>query len=460
MSDALGTISVYLEPTKRKLTLDLSTGATIGDVVQGMVTHLRSVEEFDVEHFLREKIGDGYSAEWQLFREGQNMQLLPPEARFSELQPPLALDEMFTLKVNAKVAAKPELPRHPNGLMVPVKAVPLEDDRKTHLQLNGRPGTLCLKPVLLGTLVVPDLDWTPPPFVEPDPRPLCENCLRGLKELRAQPRDSFSTNAAGPKIQMGLPGQLPAPDGQPLPDAPGYLFLAGGDIDSAAIMLSSMLTKRRIPFRFVVQRDAQGVIRDIGIVLTDATPEEVASVQQGIEQLDRFPRPLLEPEPGVFEDVTGKLVAAARRVLRVEPPAKRVPAPPAPPGTGRGAPSPRPVLSPVQPEIPEQENWTGYCESWRIEVRGSSPRSRRIEQDLLNFPGTARVFRQLREQARTALTLAVELQRRKPPVAAEDIRYSATVCAHEGVVIFTAWVPDAPNVRLASLTETIPRLMD
>ncbi|MGE0434764.1 MAG: hypothetical protein AB7K09_10335 [Planctomycetota bacterium] len=104
MTINLGTISVYLEPTKRKLQLDLQDSATIGDVVQGMVTHLRAVENFDVTHYLRDKIGDGYAPEWQLFRERENMQLLPPDARFSDLQPPLDRDEMFTLKVNARVA--------------------------------------------------------------------------------------------------------------------------------------------------------------------------------------------------------------------------------------------------------------------------------------------------------------------------------------------------------------------
>jgi len=110
---AYGTISVYLEPTKRKLQLDLHDTATIGDVVQGMVTHLRSAEGFDVNHYLKDKIGDGYAPEWQLFRERENMQLLPPDARFNELQPPLDVDEMFTLKVNAKVAARQKPGRKP-----------------------------------------------------------------------------------------------------------------------------------------------------------------------------------------------------------------------------------------------------------------------------------------------------------------------------------------------------------
>ena len=101
-------IQIYLEPTKRKLQLDLHESATIADVVQGMVTHLSTVEGFDVKHYLRDKIGDGYSPEWQLFRERENMQLLPPGARFAELQPPLEADEMFTLKVNARVAASDE----------------------------------------------------------------------------------------------------------------------------------------------------------------------------------------------------------------------------------------------------------------------------------------------------------------------------------------------------------------
>lgn len=105
MSDPLAAISVYLEPTKRKLTLDLAHSATVGDVVRGMVTHLSQTDGFDIRHFLREKIGDGQQPEWQLFRERENMQLLPPDVRFGELQPPLEDDELFTLKVNAKVAA-------------------------------------------------------------------------------------------------------------------------------------------------------------------------------------------------------------------------------------------------------------------------------------------------------------------------------------------------------------------
>lgn len=97
-------ISIYLEPTKRKLNIELDDNATIGDVVRGMVTHLRESEGFDLNHYLREKIGDGYAPEWQLFRERENMQLLPPGANFKDLTPPLAEDELFTMKVNAKVA--------------------------------------------------------------------------------------------------------------------------------------------------------------------------------------------------------------------------------------------------------------------------------------------------------------------------------------------------------------------
>lgn len=97
-------ISIYLEPTKRKLLLALADGATVGEVVTGMVAQLRETDGFDVNVYLRDKIGDGYAAEWQLFRERENMQLLPPTARFSELEPPIEVDEMFTMKVNAKVA--------------------------------------------------------------------------------------------------------------------------------------------------------------------------------------------------------------------------------------------------------------------------------------------------------------------------------------------------------------------
>lgn len=97
-------ISIYLEPTKRKLMLALGADATVGEVIGGMVTELQHTDGFDVQTFLREKIGDGYAAEWQLFRERENMQLLPPSARFSELEPPLEIDELFTMKINAKVA--------------------------------------------------------------------------------------------------------------------------------------------------------------------------------------------------------------------------------------------------------------------------------------------------------------------------------------------------------------------
>lgn len=97
-------ISIYLEPTKRKLLLGLGPDATVGEVIGGMVAELQQTAGFDVQTFLREKIGDSYAAEWQLFRERENMQLLPPTARFSELEPPLEVDELFTMKVNAKVA--------------------------------------------------------------------------------------------------------------------------------------------------------------------------------------------------------------------------------------------------------------------------------------------------------------------------------------------------------------------
>lgn len=103
MSESVS-ISVYLEPTKRKLQLDLGEEATVGDIIHGMVAHLRDTDGFDVNYYLREKIGDGYAAEWQLFRERENMQLLPPTARFSELEPPVEIDELFSMKVNAKVA--------------------------------------------------------------------------------------------------------------------------------------------------------------------------------------------------------------------------------------------------------------------------------------------------------------------------------------------------------------------
>lgn len=106
----MSNISIYLEPTKQKVGIDVNDETvTVGQVVQGMVTHLRSASDqgFDIDHYLRDRIGDGYAAEWQLFREDENMQLLPPEARLDELQPPLAPDELFTLKVNAKVASHP-----------------------------------------------------------------------------------------------------------------------------------------------------------------------------------------------------------------------------------------------------------------------------------------------------------------------------------------------------------------
>jgi hypothetical protein len=103
-NDPNSTISVYLEPTKRKVKIDLRGEATVGDIVEGLVAHLSTAEGFDVQRYLRDKIGDGFSPEWQLFRERANMQLLPPGARFGELEPPLDTEEMFTMKVNAKVA--------------------------------------------------------------------------------------------------------------------------------------------------------------------------------------------------------------------------------------------------------------------------------------------------------------------------------------------------------------------
>lgn len=97
-------VTVYLEPTKRKVKIQLNESAQVGEVVQGMVTHLQQAEGFDLNVYLRDKVGDGFAPEWQLFRERENMQLLPPGAVFSELDPPIENDELFTVKVNAKVA--------------------------------------------------------------------------------------------------------------------------------------------------------------------------------------------------------------------------------------------------------------------------------------------------------------------------------------------------------------------
>lgn len=101
-------ITVFLEPTKRKVGVNVSENARVGEVVQGMVTHLQATgaeQGFDLNVYLRDTIGEGFSPEWQLFRERENMQLLPPGARFGDIQPPLEPDEEFTVKVNAKVAA-------------------------------------------------------------------------------------------------------------------------------------------------------------------------------------------------------------------------------------------------------------------------------------------------------------------------------------------------------------------
>lgn len=98
-------VTIYLEPTKRKVRVSLTNEAGVGEVVQGMVTHLQQAEGFDLNVYLRDKIGEGFSPEWQLFRERENMQLLPPGAVFGDLQPPIEPDETFTVKVNAKVAS-------------------------------------------------------------------------------------------------------------------------------------------------------------------------------------------------------------------------------------------------------------------------------------------------------------------------------------------------------------------
>lgn len=102
-------VSIYLEPAKRKVNVQLGENATVGEVVQGMVTHLRQIEGFDLDVHIRDRIGDGFDPEWQLFREGEAMQLLPPGARFRDFQPPLEDDESFTIKVNAKVASAPPM---------------------------------------------------------------------------------------------------------------------------------------------------------------------------------------------------------------------------------------------------------------------------------------------------------------------------------------------------------------
>lgn len=143
MSDPLAAISVYLEPTKRKLTLDLAHSATVGDVVQGMVTHLSQTDGFDIGHFLREKIGDGQQAEWQLFRERENMMLLPPDVRFGELQPPLEDDELFTLKVNAKVATAADADRGEVNVIVHYTLEPQEEGVRSERVLSiPWPGSL------------------------------------------------------------------------------------------------------------------------------------------------------------------------------------------------------------------------------------------------------------------------------------------------------------------------------
>ena len=97
-------IQVYLEPTKSKVRIAVTEGAEVGEVVQGMVTHLQQASGFDLDRYLSTTVGDGFGAEWQLFRERENMQLLPAGARFGELQPPIEEEESFTVKVNAKVA--------------------------------------------------------------------------------------------------------------------------------------------------------------------------------------------------------------------------------------------------------------------------------------------------------------------------------------------------------------------
>lgn len=103
MSEAKN-VTVYLEPAKQKYSVAIQPDAIVEQVVHGMVEHMDQTPGFDLSRYLNEKIGDGFAAEWQLFREKLDMQLLPPGTCFRELDPPLQEDETFTVKVNAKVA--------------------------------------------------------------------------------------------------------------------------------------------------------------------------------------------------------------------------------------------------------------------------------------------------------------------------------------------------------------------
>jgi len=183
-------ISVYIEPSKRKLNLDVQPEATVGQIVQGLVAHLKAAAQgFDVEHYLRDRIGDGYAPEWQLFRENENMQLLPPDARMTELQPPLEADELFTLKVNAKVAAN---------------VVHLSELGRA---IQGEQGPLlCGAPVVPGTSWLNAREWTP--GWSPEGCVVCQRCVEIREnEIEAKRADKAPPgDGEMPKVEIELPG--------------------------------------------------------------------------------------------------------------------------------------------------------------------------------------------------------------------------------------------------------------
>ena len=95
---ATESIRVEIEPQNSEIRIPITDRTRVTDVIRKVHDLCRENPNVDLGIWARQRVGTDRPT-WRLFRKGENNQVLAPNQRLHELQPPITTEEEFLFDV-------------------------------------------------------------------------------------------------------------------------------------------------------------------------------------------------------------------------------------------------------------------------------------------------------------------------------------------------------------------------
>ena len=95
-------IRVEIEPQNSEIRIPITDRTRVADVITRVQELCHENPNVDLGIWARQRVGTDRPT-WRLFRKGENNQVLAPNQRLNELQPPVTIEEEFLFDVEPVV---------------------------------------------------------------------------------------------------------------------------------------------------------------------------------------------------------------------------------------------------------------------------------------------------------------------------------------------------------------------